>query len=223
MGGKRARIWKHLNFCLTLVACFGIVGCALSNDFQARRNGPSESPKPRLARSQELFARYDYDGALEENQRALAASDNKPPADEALFNIGVLYAYPANPKKDIGKSTASFRRMVNDFPQSPWVPLARAWIDTLNEIERLRRVSAEASREMDRMRQETEKLKRAYGETLQEADKLKKTSADVLQENEKLKRASAELLAENAKLKKIVEESRMVDIEIDEKKRNQAK
>ena len=44
-----------------------------------------------------------------------------------------------------------------------------------------------------------------------------------MQENERLKRLSNETLQENAKLKKIVEQSKTVDVEIDEKKRSQAK
>jgi len=46
---------------------------------------------------------------------------------------------------------------------------------------------------------------------------------DVIQENEKAKRACAEIVQENARLKQMIEQSKKVDIEIEEKKREKAR
>ena len=56
-------------------------------------------------------------------------------------------------------------------------------------------------------------------EILQDNAKLKKQGADLLQENAKLKKQGTDLLQENAKLKEIIEQSKKVDIEIEQKKR----
>jgi hypothetical protein len=48
-----------------------------------------------------------------------------------------------------------------------------------------------------------------------------RTWTEVLEENMKLKRASAEAREENARLKQIIEQSKKVDIEIEEKKREE--
>lgn len=48
-----------------------------------------------------------------------------------------------------------------------------------------------------------------------------RTWAEVLEENIKLRRASSEALQENQKLKQIIEQSKKVDIEIEEKKREE--
>jgi hypothetical protein len=56
-------------------------------------------------------------------------------------------------------------------------------------------------------------------EILQENAKLKKQGTDLLQENAKLKKQGTDLLQENAKLKEIIEQSKKVDIEIEQKKR----
>ena len=46
---------------------------------------------------------------------------------------------------------------------------------------------------------------------------------DIIQENEKLKRISAEANQENEKLKSIIEQSKKVDLEVEEKKREKAR
>jgi hypothetical protein len=46
---------------------------------------------------------------------------------------------------------------------------------------------------------------------------------DIIQENEKLKRVSAEANQENEKLKNMFEQSKKVDLEVEEKKREKAR
>jgi tetratricopeptide (TPR) repeat protein len=117
--------------------------------------------------SQKLLAEGNFEGALKENQRILSLSGQNPPGDEALFNMGLIHAHPGYPKRDTTKSLALFRRLIKDYPRSPWVEQARAW-------------------------------------------------AAVLQENEKLSRSVEEL-------NRVIEKSKQVDIEIEEKKREKAK
>jgi tetratricopeptide (TPR) repeat protein len=105
----------------------------------------ARSPFPRY---QGLLARGDYEGALAENQKVLALSNRQPPGDEALFNIGLIYAHSGNPKKDYRKALDSFRKVIADYPKSPFVEQAKIWAGILQENERLNRV-IENSREVD--------------------------------------------------------------------------
>ena len=61
-----------------------------------------------LLRSQRLIAKGDFEGALEENQKVLSSYVNRPPADEALFNMGLIYAHYGNPNKDYEKVLVFF-------------------------------------------------------------------------------------------------------------------
>jgi len=117
--------------------------------------------------SEKLLSEGNYEGALMENQRILSASGQNPPADGALFNMGLILAHPGNTKKDYEKSLAFFKRLIKDYPGSPWAEQAKTWIG-------------------------------------------------VLQENEKLSRSIEELSL-------VIEKSKQVDIEIEEKKREKAK
>ena len=90
-----------------------------------------------LSHGQELLARGDYEGALRENQKVLSLSSGKPPEDEALFNMGLIYAHPGNPKRDYGKSLGFLKKMMRDYPKSPWGEQAKIWTGVLQENEKL--------------------------------------------------------------------------------------
>ncbi len=92
---------------------------------------------------QELFAQKDFDQALEEYQRALALSPRKSPGDEALFDMGLVFAYYDNPNRDYKTSLEFFRMLIAEFPQSPLIDQARAWADVLQTIEKTKQVDIE--------------------------------------------------------------------------------
>ena len=204
MGGRRTGITTHILLHAALLTCLLVLGCAaperpaMINDAPP----PEDWAKVHLVHGKKLFAQRNYEGALQELQAALAMSGGKPPADESLLYIGQTYCDPENPKKDFAKSIATFQKLADEYPQSLWADTARIWMGHLLEEERMKRVMFES---------------------LQENERLKKQWNDAVQENERLKRLSNETLQENAKLKKIVEQSKTVDVEIDEKKRSQAK
>ena len=64
-----------------------------------------------LLRGQKLLAQGDYEGSINENQKVLSMSTRRPPEDEALFNLGLIYAHFANSKKDFGKSLDFFNKL----------------------------------------------------------------------------------------------------------------
>ena len=194
MGRKQTRSGKHFYICLALLMAALVAGCSLLSN---SRNGGDE-PRRHLAAAQKLAQEGRFDEALRENQTALSLSAGEPPGDEALFNIALVYANPANPRKDYTQSTMSFVLLAKDYPQSTLAPQARAWTDVL---------------------QENARLKRASQETLQENAKLKRASQDAHHEVVRLKRASQETLQENARLKRVIEESKKVDLEITEMRR----
>jgi tetratricopeptide (TPR) repeat protein len=90
-----------------------------------------------LIRSQKLFARGNYEGAIVENQKVLSQPDLRSPKDEALFNLGLIYAHFKNPRKDIEKSLEYFKRLIKHYPKSSFVEQAKTWVGILEENEEL--------------------------------------------------------------------------------------
>ncbi|MDH5767649.1 MAG: hypothetical protein OEZ31_01650 [Nitrospirota bacterium] len=80
---------------------------------------------------------------MKENQKVLSLGDNKLPADEALFNIGLIYSHYGYQKKDYKKSLTFYKRLVRDFPMSPLVEQAKIWIGVLEVIEKTKQVDIE--------------------------------------------------------------------------------
>jgi tetratricopeptide (TPR) repeat protein len=93
-----------------------------------------------LLRGQKFLAQGDYEGSVNENQKVLSMSTHRPPEDEALFNLGLIYAHFANPKKDFGKSLDFFNKLIKNYPENHLVEQSKIWIEVLQKNEELNQV-----------------------------------------------------------------------------------
>jgi outer membrane protein assembly factor BamD (BamD/ComL family) len=90
-----------------------------------------------VARARRLLSQQDFDGAVKENQRAITLARNRPPVDEALFHLGIIAATVANPKRDNKAAAGYFNRVIREYPQSPWMDQAKAWVGVLQANDKL--------------------------------------------------------------------------------------
>ena len=175
MGRKRTGTGKYVHCCIAVLTCLLLSQCAdLDRSPLVQKLSPQDESREHLIRAQELLQRGDYGTALQENEKVLSLSAGNPPADEALYNMALIYAHPGNAKRDYGKSIAAFKTLIKEYPESAWTEQAKVWLQVMQESENARRVAA-----------------------------------SVAQENDKLKR--------------IIEESRKVDMEIEEMKKEKAR
>ena len=93
-----------------------------------------------LLRGQALLSQRNYNGALAEFQKVLSLPPDKPSKDEALLNIGLVYAHSGNPQRDLEKSLEFFKRLIKHFPKSSLVEQAKIWVGILEENEKLNQV-----------------------------------------------------------------------------------
>jgi hypothetical protein len=216
MGGERTGKRKRVLCYIAFVTCLLISGCALLERTETQGRLSQGEAQQHLVQAQNLLTRGEYEASLQENQAALSLSGNKPPGDEALFNMGLIYIHPGNPGKDYAKSVDAFMRLITEYPKGALTEQARVLVQVVQEIDSVKRTSLAAT-------QENEKLKRTSLAATQENEKLKRTSLAATQENEKLKRTLAEAVQENERLKRVIEQSTKVDIEIEEKKKEKAR
>lgn len=125
-----------------------------------------------LLRARELLDEGDYEGALKENRKILSCCENMPPGDEALFNIGIIYAHYGYPDRDRRKSLDFFERLVSKFPESPLARKAEIWMGLLHEngrlsgeIEELKRAIKETKLKNEELIKKIQELERAISET----------------------------------------------------------
>lgn len=135
MGQKYFRRGKHLFLFIAPLIAVLLAGCSLPTV-----TGKEKKVEYPLARANELLARGDYRGALKANQDVLASFPRSNPGDEALFNVGLIYADSANPQKDYKKALESFKRLVRDFPQSQLLEETKVLVGLLEVIEKSKQV-----------------------------------------------------------------------------------
>jgi tetratricopeptide (TPR) repeat protein len=102
-----------------------------------------QKSRTQLESMQQLLTRGDFEGALRENEKAFSLSPKRPPADAALFNLGLIHVHYANPKRDIGKAMGYFTKIVKDFPGSPLMEEARIWAGILETMEKTKQIDVE--------------------------------------------------------------------------------
>jgi murein L,D-transpeptidase YafK len=96
-------------FCICLmVAPMLLSGCSHFND--------GRQVKTTFAEANDLFHQGSYTASLAKYSGII---DKYPAtADRALFEMGIIYAYPKNEQKDYQKSLECFQKLVKDFPES---------------------------------------------------------------------------------------------------------
>jgi TolA-binding protein len=133
MGRKQWKNRKHLflygaSLLMILVITSGcIVTDKLAKDKILIEAGPMEPARDRMNNG-------DYDGALKVYNEVLKSSPKKSPGDKALFEMGILFAYPDNPKRNRAKASGYFKKLIHDFPESPLIRESLAWVDALEKI-----------------------------------------------------------------------------------------
>ena len=147
MGGKQNRARKYLYISIACIIILSLIGCVMLTELKTKW-----SARESFVAAQKFLDQGDYEGALKENQKVLAAHGHVPPGDESLFNLGLIYAHFGYSKRDYEKSLDYFKRLVKVFPRSPLAGQAKIWIGVLQKYEKL-------STENERLNKEVEELR----------------------------------------------------------------
>lgn len=139
-----------------------------------------------LMSAKRLLAVGYYEGSLGENQKVLSLTGKKPPGDEALFNMGLIYAHSNYPKRDYRRSLDLFKRVLTDYPQSPLVLQANIWIGVLQMIENSKQEFEKAKEEFEKAKQDFEKAKEEVEKAKQVIEKSKEVDIEIEQKKKEL-------------------------------------
>jgi tetratricopeptide (TPR) repeat protein len=153
VGNQQNRNWQYVCFCITLLIGVCFYGCASQQKIQEdipQKKLPLPQPiqkcredNEHLQRSDELLAQGKYTAALAENRKILESEDKNLPRDEALYNIGFIYAHYKNPKRDYKQAIKTFNKLIHDYPRSSFSEQARVWSELLQTLENLKNVDTE--------------------------------------------------------------------------------
>ncbi|MBN2538872.1 MAG: tetratricopeptide repeat protein [Deltaproteobacteria bacterium] len=151
MGRKQNRRRKYLHLCVAIVIVITLCSCTTLSNFEKRTEIADH-----MHMGDRILSQGDTDQSLKEYQKVISLSPHEPPADRALFNIGLIYAHPENSHKDYEKSITFFKRMIDEFPKSSLVVDATVWIDALQVIEKGKQFNISLVKEKKRLEERIE-------------------------------------------------------------------
>lgn len=95
----------------------------------------------RLARVAQVNQHFPE--AIKRNIEIIKQSGSQPPADAALYNLGLIYAHIDNPAKDFQKSRGFFQQLTEEFPASPFSEESRVWLGIFQAIDKMQQIDLE--------------------------------------------------------------------------------
>jgi outer membrane protein assembly factor BamD (BamD/ComL family) len=147
VGRRYFRTWRHVLLFISSIIFLIFSGCVTFKEMNTKHYA-----RENLLHSNELLAKGDFKGALEENRKVLSLFVKEPPGDEALFNMGLIYSHYKNPEKDYKESIKYFTELINNYPQSPLIEQTQIWRDVLNVIEKAKQVDIEIEKKKKEMK-----------------------------------------------------------------------
>ena len=89
----------------------------------------------------------NFEEAEQNNLQILQEAGKKRPADEALYNLGLIYAHDDNPAKDFNKSQAYFQTLTQEFPDSELAEEAQIWLGLFETIEKIQQIDIDIEKQ----------------------------------------------------------------------------
>ena len=99
-----------------------------------------------------LFSRGDYRASLEKYQQIFAT--NPAAGDRALFEMGIIHAYPGNEQKDYRNALECFENLIKNYPGSDYRKDSELMVFNIRNVINKDRTIAAHQAQIDALRQE---------------------------------------------------------------------
>ncbi len=167
MGRKQNWAGKQVCICVAVLMVLSSLGCSLTKVESKIFDTKGDEAREHIALARELLSKGDYAASLREDEKAISLAGSSAPAAEAQFYAGLIYAHPANPAKDYGKSLMYLRKIVREYPKSVFADTAQTVISLLlasdkqnKSIERLNNTVEESKKSIERLNNIIEESKK---------------------------------------------------------------
>lgn len=223
MGKKPGKKGKHILLYSAglLIIFFSIAGCTASSSHQKKSDGHKH-----FESGVALMTKGDFEGALKEYEEVLRLFSGVAPSDEALFQMGLIWARPDNPQKDYKKGLEYFQRLERQFPQNALTGQTKVLISLINEVILDNGKIREQGEEINFLKQQVVSLNETgikneeKNKDLEETIKTLKKQIAFSKEAEINTGEKNKELEETVKaLKKQINDMKEIDLKIEEKKR----
>lgn len=184
MGEERSGKGKHFLLCIAgcLSVVLGLCGCVHSDNQRQGERG--------LGEARYLMSTGQY-AASENKTLTVLEAFPQTLGDEALFQLGLIYASPKNPTADYERSMAFFERLITQYPDSSRKEEAAAWVFALNTVVKNEKETVELKKKV-RLLEQTSDSKEKMLKNLQE-ELIDRKKEDAQQPEKKLKQLQDDL------------------------------
>ncbi len=113
-----------LLFVCTLLAPILLSGCGyFAKGYQSA---------PTFNEANDFFSQGRYTASLSKYQQIIEKAPET--GDRALFEMGIIYAYPGNQQKDYQKALDCFQRLIRDYPLSSYSKDSKLMVFNINNV-----------------------------------------------------------------------------------------
>jgi len=172
----------------------------------------SQEGEEDLARARSLMSQGLFEASFRESQEVLRRYPQGQ-GDHALFQMGLIYLHPQNPKVDYQKSLGYFQRLEREFPDSQLRSEAEIWISLLNK-------SLEKEEDIKALNEERNLKEKEINRNKQEINRLRIQVESLQNQREVLQRLTGELDQQVRDLQKQIKQLKEIDLGIEEKRRD---
>ena len=133
MGNKSGRKGKYVSFYYTvscIISAAIIIGCAPVQERIALIKGHQQ-----LERYRENMSAGYFETVIEQSKKIIAVNDTEPPADNALYALGEVYAHHNYEGRDYALSQQYFEKLIENFPESDLTSEAKTYISLFETID----------------------------------------------------------------------------------------
>ena len=127
MGTKQTRRRKYLFLHL---ACLGLLPFVIFGCLHFSKNLQGQQL---LEEGMDQMVSHRYEASMAKNLTVLNDFPDSL-ADQALFQIGLLYAHPGNPNQNYEKSLGSFNKISSEFSESRLRHQAQLWVVFIRDV-----------------------------------------------------------------------------------------
>jgi chaperonin cofactor prefoldin len=206
MGSKRAGKRKHCLFCL---ACSIVISLVMDGCVHVHVNQEGEED---IERARSLMRQGAFEASLRESQEVLRRYPQSQ-GDQALFQIGLIYANLQNPNSDYERSLVYFQRLIREFPRSDLRSDAEIWILVLQKI-------SEKDKDIEILKKIWNQKAKELAEKQEDVSKLRNQVESLKNQTKSLEDQTGELGHQIKDLQKQIKQLKEIDLGIEEKKRD---
>jgi outer membrane protein assembly factor BamD (BamD/ComL family) len=102
----------------------------------------------------------DYVAAIEAYEDYLRFVPDGDRTDQVLFHVGMAYALRTQPPANWRQATASLRRLIYEYPDSPLKPTARLILSLRSDADQLANDAKARNQIVQQLRMQLERLKK---------------------------------------------------------------